>query len=156
MSNLSIYYIWKFIKMSYKNNKFKIPAPTWNEEFELTDGSYSVSGIQEYYKYIFKNLETVADNPSSRLLTAKSRSARGASRQPASMGSFLTICQMCLPCPHLVDGCDCSLGLGSENKETVKIVTQPYLIAWWLWRRTPAAKALVRHPQKIEIYSLLL
>ena len=38
-SNLSIYYTWKNIKSSY-NNKFKISAPTWNDEFELPDGSY--------------------------------------------------------------------------------------------------------------------
>ena len=30
LSNLSIYYTWKNIKMSYKINKFKILAPTWN------------------------------------------------------------------------------------------------------------------------------
>ena len=42
LSNLSIYHIWKNIKKSYKNNKFKISAPTWNEEFELPDESYSV------------------------------------------------------------------------------------------------------------------
>ena len=47
LSNLSIYYTWKNIKKSYKNNKFKISAPTWNEEFELPDGSYSVSDIQD-------------------------------------------------------------------------------------------------------------
>ena len=40
LSNLSIYYTWKNIKNSYKNNKFKISAPTWNEEFELPNGSY--------------------------------------------------------------------------------------------------------------------
>ena len=28
LSNLSIYYTWKNIKSSYKNNKFKIYAPT--------------------------------------------------------------------------------------------------------------------------------
>ena len=38
LSNLSIYYTWKNIKSSYKNNKFKISAPTWNDEFELPDG----------------------------------------------------------------------------------------------------------------------
>ena len=37
LSNLSIYYTWKNIKKSYKNNKFKISAPRWNEEFELLD-----------------------------------------------------------------------------------------------------------------------
>ena len=37
LSNLSIYYTWKNIKMSHKNNKFKISAPTWNEKFGLPD-----------------------------------------------------------------------------------------------------------------------
>ena len=46
LSNLSIYYIWKNIKSSYKNKKFKISAPTWNDEFELPDGSYLKSDIQ--------------------------------------------------------------------------------------------------------------
>ena len=46
LSNLSIYYTWKNIKKSYKNNKFKILTPTWNEEFELPDGSYSISDIK--------------------------------------------------------------------------------------------------------------
>ena len=39
LSNLSIYYTWKNIKKLYKNNKFKISAPTWKEEFKLSDGS---------------------------------------------------------------------------------------------------------------------
>ena len=52
------------IKKSYKNNKFKISALAWNEKLELPDGSYSVSGIQDYFKYIIKKHETVADNPS--------------------------------------------------------------------------------------------
>ena len=47
LSNLSIYYKWKNIKKSYKNNKFKISAPRWNEEFELPDGSYSILDIQD-------------------------------------------------------------------------------------------------------------
>ena len=41
-------------KKSYNNNKFKISAPTWNYEFELPDGSYSVSDIQDYFEYILK------------------------------------------------------------------------------------------------------
>ena len=49
LSNLSIYYTWKNIKNSYENNKFKISALTWNEGFELPDGSYSVSDIQDYF-----------------------------------------------------------------------------------------------------------
>ena len=43
LSNLSIYYKWKNIKSSYNNNKFKMSAPTWNDKFELSDGSYSDS-----------------------------------------------------------------------------------------------------------------
>ena len=51
LSNLSIYYTWKNIKSSYDNNKFKISASsTWNEEFKLPDGSYSVSDIQDYFE----------------------------------------------------------------------------------------------------------
>ena len=54
LSNLSIYYTWKNIKSSYNNNKFKISAPTWNDKFELPDGSYSVSDIHDYFEYILK------------------------------------------------------------------------------------------------------
>ena len=44
LSNLSIYYTWKK-KKTYKNNRFKISAPTWNKEFELPEESYSVSSL---------------------------------------------------------------------------------------------------------------
>ena len=46
LSNLSIYYTWKNIKRLGKNYKFKMTAPTWNEELELPDASYSISDIQ--------------------------------------------------------------------------------------------------------------
>ena len=52
LSNLSIYYTWKNMKSSYNNNKSKISKPTWNDEFELPDGSYSASDIQDYFEYI--------------------------------------------------------------------------------------------------------
>ena len=45
--NLSIYYTWKNIKIEYNNNKFKISASTWNDTFDLPDGSYSISDIQD-------------------------------------------------------------------------------------------------------------
>ena len=66
LSNLSIHYTWKNIKKKTKiyNNKFKISAPIWNEEFELPDGPYSVSDIHDYFKYIFKKHETVTESPS--------------------------------------------------------------------------------------------
>ena len=54
LSNLSNYYTWKNIKSSYNNDKFKISAPTWNDEFQLPDGSYSVSDIQDCFEYILK------------------------------------------------------------------------------------------------------
>ena len=44
-------------KKPYKNNKFEPSAPTWNKEFELPDGSYSLSGIQVYFEYISKKHE---------------------------------------------------------------------------------------------------
>ena len=50
LSNLSIYYTWRNIKSSYNNNRFKISKSTWNEEFKLPDGSYSVSDIQDYFE----------------------------------------------------------------------------------------------------------
>ena len=42
-------------KKSCKSNKLKISVPTWNEEFELPDRSYSASDIQDYFKYTLKN-----------------------------------------------------------------------------------------------------
>ena len=50
-------------KSENNNNKFKIYAPTWNDEFNLPGRSYSVSDIQDYFKYIIKKHETIADNP---------------------------------------------------------------------------------------------
>ena len=67
LSNLSIYYMWKNVKSSYNNNKFKMSAPTWSEEFELPDGSYSVSDIQDYFEYILKKHRESVDNPSIRM-----------------------------------------------------------------------------------------
>ena len=67
LSNLSIYYTWKNIKSSYKNNKFRISAPTWSDEFELPDGSYSISDIQDYFEYILKKHSENVDNPSIKI-----------------------------------------------------------------------------------------
>ena len=59
---LSIYYTWKNIKSEYNNNKFKISAPTWNETFDLPDGSYSIADIQDYLEFIIKKYETLTEN----------------------------------------------------------------------------------------------
>ena len=47
LANLHICYTWKNIISEYNNDKFKISAPTWNDKFDLPDGSYSVSDIQD-------------------------------------------------------------------------------------------------------------
>ena len=67
LSNLSIYYTWKNVKSSYNNNKFKISASTWSEDFQLPDGSYSVSDIQDYLECILKKHSESVDNPSIRM-----------------------------------------------------------------------------------------
>ena len=71
LSNLSIYYTWKNIKSSYNNNKFKISASTWNEEFNLPGVSYSVSDIQDYFEYILKKHGENVDNPSIQIYVNK-------------------------------------------------------------------------------------
>ena len=63
LANLSIYYTWKNIKSEYNNNKFKISAPTWNDTFDLPDGSYSIADIQDYFEFIIKKHETLTENP---------------------------------------------------------------------------------------------
>ena len=54
----------KNIKSLYNNNNFKISVPTWNDKFELPDGSYSISDIQDYFEYILKKHNENVDNPS--------------------------------------------------------------------------------------------
>ena len=71
LSNLSIYYAWKNIKSSYNNNKFKISTPTWNDDFQLSDGSYSVSNIQDYFEYILKKHGENIDKPSVKIYINK-------------------------------------------------------------------------------------
>ena len=52
LANLSIYYTWKNIKPKYNNNKFKISPPTWNDEFNLPNGSYNIEEIQDNFEYV--------------------------------------------------------------------------------------------------------
>ena len=61
LANLSIYYTWKNVKSTYNNNKFKILAPIWNETFDLPDGSYNISEIQNYIEDIIKKHETISE-----------------------------------------------------------------------------------------------
>ena len=69
--NLSIYYTWKHVQSSYNNNRFKVSAPVWNEEFKLPDGSYSIFDIQDYFEYILKKHSKSVDNPSIRIFVNK-------------------------------------------------------------------------------------
>ena len=71
LSNLSICYTWKNVKSSYYNKLFKISAPTWSEEFNLPDGSYSIPDIQDYFEYILKKHGENVDNPSTRIYVNK-------------------------------------------------------------------------------------
>ena len=70
LADLSIYYTWKKIKTEYNNNKFKISARTWNETFDLPDGSYSIDDIQDYFEFIVRH-ETLTDNPSIKIYSNK-------------------------------------------------------------------------------------
>ena len=67
LSNLGIYYTWKNIKSLYNNNNIKISALTWNDEFELPDGSYLVSDVQDYFEYILKKHNDNIHNPSIKI-----------------------------------------------------------------------------------------
>ena len=69
--NLSIYYTWKNIKTEYNNNKFKISAPTWNETFDLPDGSYTIDDIQDYFEFIIKKHETLTNNTPIKIYSNK-------------------------------------------------------------------------------------
>ena len=61
LANLSIYYTWKNVKSDYNNNKFKISAPTWNDTFDVPDGSYLIAALQNYFEYIIEKHETITD-----------------------------------------------------------------------------------------------
>ena len=63
LANLSMYYTWENIKSAYNNNKFKTSAPTWRDEFDLPDASYSIADMQDYFEFIIKKHETLAENP---------------------------------------------------------------------------------------------
>ena len=71
LANLSIHYTWKNIKSEYNNNKFNIFAPTWNDTFHLPDGSYSTADIQDYFEFIIKKHENLAENPPIQIYTNK-------------------------------------------------------------------------------------
>ena len=56
LANLSIYQTWKNIKSAYNNNKVNSSAPSWNDEFDLHNGCYSIEDIQDYFEFIIKKI----------------------------------------------------------------------------------------------------
>ena len=71
LANLSIYSIWKNIKSAYNSNNFKISPSTWNDKFDLPDGSYSTSDTQDYFRFIIKKNETLTENAPVQIYTNK-------------------------------------------------------------------------------------
>ena len=72
--NLSIYYTRKNIKSEYNNNKFKMYASTWNETFDLLNGLYSISDIQDYFEFVIKKHETLPESQSIQIYANKIKS----------------------------------------------------------------------------------
>ena len=105
LANLSIYYTWKNIKSEY-NNKFKTSARTWNDFFDLSDGSYSVSEIQDYFEFIIKKHETLTENPPVQIYPNKIRIEFFPKKKTGYKLEFLTLETMKL--------------LGSAKKEVDK------------------------------------
>ena len=61
----------KFIYQFTDKLNLKISALTWNDEFELSDGSYSISDIQDYFEFVIKKHETLAENPPIKIYPSK-------------------------------------------------------------------------------------
>ena len=59
------------MKSSYNNNKLKISAPTWYDKFELPDGLFSVSDIQDCFDYILKKHRENIEKSSIRIQVNK-------------------------------------------------------------------------------------
>ena len=71
LANLSIYCTYKNVKSEYNNNNLNISASTWNDTFDLSDGSYSIADIQDYFEFIIKKHEALTENPSIQIYPNK-------------------------------------------------------------------------------------
>ena len=69
--NLKVTNMLLYQTLAYKNNEFKISAPTLNAEFELLDGSYSVSDFEGYFQYILQKHKIITYNPSVMIFVIK-------------------------------------------------------------------------------------
>ena len=63
-ANLNIHCTLKNIQSEYNNNELKTSTPTWNDTFDLPDGSYYISDIPDYFEFIIKKYKTLTENPS--------------------------------------------------------------------------------------------
>ena len=69
LANLSIYYRCKNLKSAYNNNNVKTSGPTWTETFDLHDGSFKISDIQDhFFKMTQKHESTIKTNENSPVL----------------------------------------------------------------------------------------
>ena len=110
LANLSIYYTWKNIKSEYNNNKFKISALTWNDTFDLRDVSDTISDNQDFFEFIIKKHETLAENQPVQIYPNKIKK-RIVFKIDAG-------CKLELLTPETMK----LLGSGKKDVETIKIV----------------------------------
>ena len=73
LANLPIHYTWQNVESEYKNNKFKISSSTWDEKFDLPDGSYLIMDIQDYFEFIIKKHEKISSDESFPVLIYPNR-----------------------------------------------------------------------------------
>ena len=74
---MSIYYTWQNVKSEYKSNKFKISSSTWDEIFDLPNGSYTTADIQDYFKFIIKKHKTITADEYSPILIYPNKIKKG-------------------------------------------------------------------------------
>ena len=110
LANLSIYYTWKNIKSEYNNNKFKISALTWNDTFDLHDVSDTISDNQDYFEFIIKKHETLAENQPGQIYPNKIKK-RIVFKIDAG-------CKLELLTPEIIK----LLGSGKKDVKTIKMV----------------------------------
>ena len=61
----------KNINSEYNKKKLKISSITLKDEFDLPDGSYSISDIQDSFEFIIKKHKTLTENPSIQIYPNK-------------------------------------------------------------------------------------
>ena len=108
LANLSIYYTWKNIKSEYSNKKFKISAPTWNDDFDM------VLILLQIFKVVLnlssKKHETLTENPPVQIYPNKIKNRIVFKIKMGYKLELLT--------------CETMKLLGVQNKTSTKIITE--------------------------------